>query len=270
MFFLVFVLGLGVEVCGEPEKVFRVSAGEDSYLAAYKASRGDDPNAILDDAVKKTDREYKELPPSGWSSYGPPPSGPSGPDYGPPSLQYGPPNYPPVYGPPHPPPPPVYGPPASNVQVFYGVPHALGSIWDKLHEKLKFKLNLFTLGKILLKLVIFKKIVSFIAILCLLLFIPTLKDKSKPSQSSSSSMDEMEIEEDEDDMMRGFTGKKSDDKLNKITSFVWQAVDRWENKERASDSDCGVYCEVQRMLQKVDKNVSYKRLAKLYSKELQR
>nr|CAI5818995.1 unnamed protein product [Callosobruchus analis] len=258
MFYLVIVVSLGAVVVCEPERVVRV-AGEDSYLAAYKASRGDNPNAILDEAVKKTDRDYKEpYPPSGWSSYGPPPSGPSGPDYGPPSPQYGPPSFPPVYGPPHPPPPVMYGPPASNVQVFYGVPHALGSIWDKLHEKLKFKVNLFTLGKILLKLVIFKKIVSFIAILCLLLFIPTLKGKDKP-QSSSSSMDEVEMEDDEDDMMRRFTGRASDDKLNKVTSFVWQAVDRWGTEQRAFGRDCGVYCDVQRMLKKVNKKISYKR-----------
>lgn len=42
-------------------------------------------------------------------------------------------------------------------------------------DKFKFKLDLFTLGKILLKIVIFKKIVSLIAIICLLLFIPSLK-----------------------------------------------------------------------------------------------
>lgn len=51
------------------------------------------------------------------------------------------------------------------------------SIWDKVWEKIKWKLDLITLGKILLKLVIFKKIVSFIAIIFLLLFIPALKHK---------------------------------------------------------------------------------------------
>lgn len=59
-------------------------------------------------------------------------------------------------------------------------------------DKFKLKLDLFTLGKILLKAVIFKKVISFIAILCLLLFIPSLK----PDKDDDS----MEME----DMMRKF------------------------------------------------------------------
>ncbi|KAJ8931514.1 hypothetical protein NQ314_015587, partial [Rhamnusium bicolor] len=200
-------------VFGEEEKVFKV-AGTDSYLEAYKVSHGDSVNDLLDNAVKKSDREYIE--PGGYpysnsqpqygGSFGS--SGPSAPNYnnyGPPSPQYnpgaayGPPNPGPVYGPPNPGPvygppnpPPVYGPPApapmygppSSVQVFYGVPHAMLSIWDKL----KLKLDLFTVGKILLKLVIFKKIVSLIAILCLLLFIPSLKHKVESSEADGEEM----------------------------------------------------------------------------------
>lgn len=129
--------------------------------------------------------------------YGPPnpaynaPNQPAPPLYGPPAPPpayaspaaqgaYGPPAPPPAYGPPAPPPfvygppaPPIYGPPSSSVQVFYGMPHALTSFW----EKLKFKLDLFTIGKILLKLVLFKKFVSWVALICLLFFIPSLKSK---------------------------------------------------------------------------------------------
>lgn len=54
---------------------------------------------------------------------------------------------------------------------FYGMPHAMLSFLDKI----KMKLNVFTILKIILKLVIFKKIVSFIALICLLLFIPKFK-----------------------------------------------------------------------------------------------
>lgn len=43
---------------------------------------------------------------------------------------------------------------------------------------LAIKFNAFTIAKILLKLVIFKLIVKFIAIICLLLFIPKLEIKS--------------------------------------------------------------------------------------------
>lgn len=70
--------------------------------------------------------------------------------------------------------PPAYYPPPQPEPV-YGVPHALIS---GLLDKLKFKLDLFTLGKIILKLVLFKKLVSFIAVICLLLFIPSLKHMS--------------------------------------------------------------------------------------------
>lgn len=46
-----------------------------------------------------------------------------------------------------------------------------------LLDKFKFKLDLFTIGKILLKLIIFKKIVKFIALIGLLLFLPKLQTK---------------------------------------------------------------------------------------------
>lgn len=55
-----------------------------------------------------------------------------------------------------------------------------------LLNKLKLKFSWFTLAKILLKIVIFKKIVKFLALLCLLFFIPTLK----PSESESEHSDD--------------------------------------------------------------------------------
>ena len=81
---------------------------------------------------------------------------------------YGAPNYP--Y------PPAQYGPP------MYGPPPPLPTqaargdwLWDKFH----FKFDLLTVGKILLKLLIFKKIVKFIGVICLLMFLPTLIEKKK-------------------------------------------------------------------------------------------
>lgn len=44
---------------------------------------------------------------------------------------------------------------------------------------LAIKLNAFTVAKIILKLVIFKMIVKFMAVMCLLLFIPKLKTKKE-------------------------------------------------------------------------------------------
>lgn len=78
------------------------------------------------------------------------------PSYGPPTGPYG------------------YGPSGSNygapIKQDYGIPYGMTSFFDKI----KLKLDLFTLGKIILKLIIFKKIVKFIAVICLLLFIPKL------------------------------------------------------------------------------------------------
>lgn len=70
---------------------------------------------------------------------------------------------------PHPQPSfPVYGPPPTQA------PRG-DWLWDKFH----LKFDLFTLGKILLKLLIFKKIVKFIGVICLLMFLPTLIEKKK-------------------------------------------------------------------------------------------
>lgn len=118
------------------------------------------------------------LPPVTSMPYGPPQSvyGPPAPMYGPPAPIYGPPA--PVYGPPK----PVYGPPAS-----YYHPRE-----DSIFDKFKFKLDFFTVGKIILKLLFFKKIIKFLGIICLLLFLPKLKglfqdDKDKEDSSESRS-----------------------------------------------------------------------------------
>lgn len=78
-----------------------------------------------------------------------------------------------------------YGPPVPIYGPLYEVPHAMLGFFDKL----KFKIDLFTIGKILLKLVIFKKIVSLIAILCLLLFIPSLKHHKEEQNENISAED---------------------------------------------------------------------------------
>jgi len=64
----------------------------------------------------------------------------------------------------------------------YGAPYALPDVAHisllpsiDLGLPLALKLNAFTIAKILLKLVIFKMIVKFIAVICLLLFIPKLE-----------------------------------------------------------------------------------------------
>lgn len=115
------------------------------------------------------------------NSYGPAPtsSAPPSSSYGPPTPTYGPPFSGYHYGPPSFAPRPSvnvynYGPPPQKFPIIHSAPR------DEVHwllDKFKFKLDLFTIGKILLKLIIFKKIVKFIALICLLLFLPRLQTK---------------------------------------------------------------------------------------------
>ncbi|XP_050297244.1 uncharacterized protein LOC126736755 [Anthonomus grandis grandis] len=270
------------------ENVHKVSSS-DSYLDAYQETK---TNAKVTKAQKKSDGVYPVYSgnaqyfgpsdsfqpnygplPSSYGSpsnhYGPPIDnyGPSIDNYGPPSPQYGPPvpNYgpgpaygsfaepAPQYG------PPIYGPPAQNLQVFYGVPHAMISIWDKLWEKIKWKLDLLTIGKIILKLIIFKKIVNFIAIIFLLLFIPSLKHKKG---FFSTENDEAE---------RGIqnTGNVIDERLQNIASFVSQSIEKYSTLE-SQDADCStVYCRIQRDLKNIKNETTYNRLVELYARDFE-
>lgn len=132
--------------------------------------------------------------------------------YGPPSSQYGPPSteYSTGFGPSAPYPPSsyghsVYGPPKPiNMYNFAGPPqpHNLPTEhW--LLDKLKFKLDLFTIGKLLLKLIIFKKIIKFIAIICLLLWLPKFQTKHMKMEDTVDAEDD-EDEDDDEDRRRQF------------------------------------------------------------------
>jgi len=86
----------------------------------------------------------------------------------------------------------------------YGAPYALPdvahiSLSPSIDLGLPFalKLNAFTIAKILLKLVIFKMIVKFIAVICLLLFIPKLEIIKKKVSNK-----------DDDDEERNFSSRK--------------------------------------------------------------
>lgn len=61
------------------------------------------------------------------------------------------------------------------------------------------KLNTFTLIKIVLKIIVFKMIVKFIATICLLLFLPKLFQESKPDRPSN---------DDDEDESRKFDDKR--------------------------------------------------------------
>lgn len=85
-----------------------------------------------------------------------------------------------IYGPPS----QVYGPPTFHQPVIYQP----RDHW--FLEKLKKKINLFTIGKIILKLLIFKKIIKFIGIICMLLFLPKLKHFLKDDMSMDETSEE--------------------------------------------------------------------------------
>lgn len=72
-----------------------------------------------------------------------------------------------------------------------------GPRYNWLLDKFKFKLDLFTIGKFLIKVLIFKKIIKFIMLICLLLFLPKF-------QSKHMKMDDLviDVEEDDDDDRR--------------------------------------------------------------------
>lgn len=129
----------------------------------------------------------------------------SGYDYSPKHTEYGTPST--GYGAPYPPtsygsypsgPGPVYGPPKPiNMYNYAGPPHAYnlpGEHW--LLDKLKLKLDLFTIGKLLLKLIIFKKIIKFIAVICLLLWLPKFQTKHMKDMEEE---DEGSDDDDDDD-----------------------------------------------------------------------
>ncbi|KAJ8716634.1 hypothetical protein PYW07_003261 [Mythimna separata] len=163
-------------------------------------------------------------------SYGPPaPSyGPPAPSYGPPAQTYGPPAQ--SYGPPvHKPlPPPIYGPP---LKPSYGVPYtapALGFL-----DKLSLKLDILTIAKLLLKLLIFKKLVTMLAVVCMLLVIPKLISFKKGSSGGGN------IDEDE----RSF-GDKNVVELTSVHQLLERAIAVYGQQQM----NCGVTCRVRRVI----------------------
>lgn len=94
------------------------------------------------------------------------------------------------------PPAPYYNPIPNNVKFelhSYPQQYELIHPYQFLFTKLKAKLNIFTIGKLLLKLLIFKKIIKFIGIICLLLILPKLKHFVK-DMSATTSIESTEIE----------------------------------------------------------------------------
>ncbi|XP_043500684.1 uncharacterized protein LOC122523129 isoform X2 [Polistes fuscatus] len=183
------------------------------------------------------------------SNYGPPQS-----NYGPPQSNYSPPQS--AYGHPQ----STYGQPSNKYSVSahpqlydelspgnsylshqqgydssamdystpYGYPSSSIIEFPKIDFSWPFalKLNAFTLAKILLKLILFKMIVKFIAVICLLLFIPKLEIIKKPNKNES-----------EEEEGRNYFGSNAD--LNLLTEMVMSSVEKYAALNKAKkNEDC--------------------------------
>ncbi|PZC72729.1 hypothetical protein B5X24_HaOG210708 [Helicoverpa armigera] len=207
------------------------SSGSSSYSGSNSYSP---PSSNYGPPVKFEPEITYNAPPNTYGppspNYGPPAHsyGPPAPSYGPPAQTYGPPAQ--SYGPPiHKPlPPPLYGPP---LKPSYGVPYtapALGFL-----DKLSLKLDILTIAKLLLKLLIFKKLVTMLAVVCMLLVIPKLISFKKDNNGGGNT--------DEDE--RNFGAKN----LVELTS-VHQLLERAISVYGQQQPNCNVTCRVRRVL----------------------
>ncbi|XP_058055567.1 uncharacterized protein LOC131206978 [Anopheles bellator] len=228
---------------------------KDSYLAALKNSHAINVVTYKGNPVRISRGDYNVQPSHSYDysltsgGYGPPPS--TGNElYLPAHKEYGPPPKP-VYGPPK----PIYGPPPPPAgPVNHGMPYFSPETW--LLSKLKFKFNLFTFAKILLKLVIFKKIIKFIALLCLLFFIPTLKPSSSHGDDSS-----------EEERRRSYDAKFDyERRLDDMTQFARTALDAFsvDGGLEGCVDDNFLMCRLKRMFNVIDEAYPVSRMYSIY------
>ncbi|XP_032597720.1 uncharacterized protein LOC116806043 [Drosophila grimshawi] len=132
------------------------------------------------------------LPPD--NSYLPPATSPPAPVYGPPPLPYN--SQPPVF----------YRP-------SYPTPY---HTHDSFLDKLKSKISLLTIGKLILKLLIFKKIVKFIGIICLLLVLPKLKNMFHDSMPMEEDVMSSKIVQTDQDQLQK--------QINEVYEFIMNSI----------------------------------------------
>ncbi|XP_043681508.1 uncharacterized protein LOC122635394 isoform X3 [Vespula pensylvanica] len=218
-------------------------------------------NYLLPDQSSINFHDYSAYLNSPQNSYGPPQNSYGTPpnNYGPPQSNYGPPNH--IYGvPAHP--QQFDELPLGNSYMSHqqgevrgydspaGIPygHSSSSLIEfpriDLSWPFALKLNAFTLAKILLKLVLFKMIVKFIAVICLLLFIPKLEIIKKPNKDEA---------EEEGRVL--FSSNTAWERLNLLTEVVMNSVEKYtaqnegRNYEERSknDEDCAtIMCRLRR------------------------
>lgn len=186
-------------------------------------------------------------PPS--SHYGVPPPSPTYLPLPSPMPTYGPPSYTPSYSylpPQH----PSYGPPPS----IYPSTASSHEENKKSHEswfleKIVKKFDLVLMSKLLLKLIIFKKIVKFIGIICLLLFIPAIKKKFEEVAENVSG------EEDRNGRNYKFLDAyaNTDFRVKEIANFALTAVEGFESHQIPwCVGESEFYCRFQYMLDIID------------------
>ncbi|CAK9794628.1 hypothetical protein ANTPLA_LOCUS55 [Anthophora plagiata] len=205
----------------------------------------------------------------GKNTYGPPqpPRGTYGPPYNDYSSSYG--DYGAAAGS-YSPAQQAYGPATpgygAGVSYGHGVPHGMSEPVHLGFPSIDFswpfalKLNAFTLAKILLKLVIFKMIVKFIAVICLLLFIPKLEIKKKGNKGGMSNDDE-----DEDEGRRVIEGEsRMWERLNLLTAVVNDALEQHRDASE-SRSECSTLgCRVRRDFAREQTWPDYEQLLRSY------
>lgn len=147
-----------------------------------------------------------------------------------PMPTYGPPSYTPSYPYiPH----SSYGTPPSYYPSTALSSHAISSHEDKKSneswflEKMVKKIDLVLLAKLLLKFIIFKKIVKFIAIICLLLFLPTLKKKFEEVAEDVSSEEERKARNYKFLDASAYT----DFRIKEIANFALTAIEGFESHQ---------------------------------------
>nr|CAD7405867.1 unnamed protein product [Timema cristinae] len=244
---LLFLLLAALAATGSPDgedDLYKDRQGRDSYLEAYQDSHGSGPTSEV--VFPSPEHEGPHESPSYYTPSSPPPyTAPA------PAHSYYTPSSPPPYtapapahsyGPPLSPSYPVYGPPPSSV---YGAPHSAPTNGFNLMG-----LDIHTILKILLKITIFKLIVKFITILCLLLFIP----KFDMGSNTSTPMDEERRD-------YGVGRGGSEESINALTHLVLNAIENNSTLDTATEStaDCqdNLYCNLARAAKIVDSKTSF-------------
>ncbi|KOX79718.1 hypothetical protein WN51_11328 [Melipona quadrifasciata] len=172
-----------------------------------------------------------------------------------------------VYPQPQPQPQPV-------PHVAYGAPHGITESMHLGFPSIDFswpfalKLNAFTLAKILLKLVLFKMIVKFIAVICLLLFIPKLEIKKTIKKVNVQNNAQDDDDDDEDEGRILSRNWKIWDGLNLLTLAVNEALRQHEATNGSRSSKCSTLeCQVRRAFENDQSWPDYEQLLQNYIME---